>query len=316
MNVDTISIKKWLLAGFHRLGIHIASVQKYRALDLRQQAGHPLAFSYRYPGRTLLIEAPAEHGIGFLNHPDTPSDEVKRAIHEAFCRPGCERALLKPALGSFYARWQPANVADYFRLTPSKCPRLEELPAWLSFWPWDQRYATQSNFMRDAAQRQGQRAVARDRFDLESRWKCSGPVSAAKLDIEVERLARLVESIRGRGFYRRDAVDGDIRVVILQHADGRWRWCVACGHHRAVVMVALGFSSLPVRIVNVIRRDEAAMWPGVVAGRFDVATALQVFDDCFVSTSNEQVTSCRAAVPLPSRFAEGVGQGCSSLDAS
>lgn len=308
MNVDMITVKKWLLAGLHRLGIHVVSAEKYRAVDLRHQSGHPLAFSYRYPGRTLLIDAPAEHGIGFLNHPATPSDAVKRAINQAFISPGCERSLLREALGSFYSHWQPANVADYFRLAPSDCPRLKELPAWLSYWPWDQRYFTQSNLMRDAAQQQGHFDVTRAPFNLPSRWKCSGPVSEAKLDIEVDRLARLVESVRGRGFHRRDTVDGDIRVVILLHADGRWRWCVSCGHHRTAVMVALGVSSLPVRIVNFIRRDEAAMWPGVVAGRFDVASALQVFDDCFLAASNGQGMSC-PQVALPSnRVADGVGQ--------
>lgn len=281
MNVDMITVKKWLLAGFHRLGIHAVSVKKYRAVDLRHEVGHPLAFSYRFPGRTLLIDAPAEHGIGFLNHPDTPSGHVKRAIKQAFLIPGRERALLKEALSTFYAQWQPASVADYFQLAPGRCPRLRELPVWLSYWPWDQRYFTQSELMCDAARQQIGRIQSHRRPDLPSSWKCSGPVSPAKLDLEVERLARLVESIRERGFHRRDAVDGDIRVVILQHADGRWRWCVSCGHHRAVVLVALGVASLPVRVVNIVRREEASMWPGVVSGRFDVASALQVFDDCF-----------------------------------
>jgi hypothetical protein len=287
MNILSNALKKWLLSSVQRLGFHVVPMRKYRPVDLRQHTGNPLRFSYRYPGRSLLVEAPIEYGVGFLSYPATPTRALRPVIREAFDRPGSERAVLREGLRRFYAEWQPANAAAYFQLDVAADSALRDLPPWLASWPWDHHDIEALKAVREAIEKRDNALVNRGGVDIQSGWKFCGPVSDAKLDIEVERLLGVVESIRAHGFRRRGMADGDIRAAVLHHPDGRWRWCVYSGHHRYAVWRALDHRSVPVRIFHFIRRDEVAMWPGVVSGLFDAASALKVFDDCFLPAACE-----------------------------
>jgi hypothetical protein len=83
------------------------------------------------------------------------------------------------------------------------------------------------------------------------------------------------------GYKRHDGGDGDIRAIILINEQNQWVWLSTGGQHRASVLAALGYDSFPVRVHNVIRREEVKHWPNVVNGLFDIEDALKMFDNMF-----------------------------------
>src|SRR5690606_16637583 len=105
-------------------------------------------------------------------------------------------------------------------------------------------------------------------------------VSDKKIKIEAIRLLELLESIKKQGFNQQN--EDALGCFVL--ADGAtWRWYVQGGQHRAAVMAALGYNSIPVYVRQIIRREEVSFWPNVQSGIFSKEKALIVFDKLFAA---------------------------------
>ncbi|MFG6158405.1 hypothetical protein ACGTNG_06330 [Halomonas sp. 1390] len=213
-------------------------------------------------------------------------DSLSSVIREAYYTPGHEKTLLREGLRKFYVAWQPNNAAEFFKLDPSKARTLSEVPAGMSFWPWDYRDPIQLRNERENRKSKDGPSCWGSEKVIDFDWKFCGPITEKGLEIEVERMARLVSSIRRRGYCRHDNGDGDIRAAVLIHPDGRWRWFAYSGQHRQAIARVLAGDRIPIRVISFVRRDEAAHWPGVTSGVFDMNSALKVFDD-FFSHSND-----------------------------
>lgn len=109
-------------------------------------------------------------------------------------------------------------------------------------------------------------------------WKTYGPVSERLLEVEVERLYGLLESIRRRGYRRHDGRIGDINATVLWRSTDDWKWRITGGDHRAAVLRALDYRHIPVRVVGLVRPEEVSIWPNVDAGLYPPAQALDLFD--------------------------------------
>ncbi|MCE8038672.1 hypothetical protein [Halomonas sp. MCCC 1A11062] len=282
MRIEPLLIKHWLIRKGEKCGFHLLSMKRFRPVDARSYEGNPLSLSYRHPGRRLLLDAPVAWGFGLFNFPFDRPRPLAGVIPRALATPGRERALIREALMAFYQTWQPRSAAEFFGLDRSESEALDALPSWLSPWPWDPLTLEQKRIQRRRAEERENARVLGKVLGLEAGWKFCGPVSELKLHVEVERLARLVESIRRHGMRRHDGTDGDIRALVLSHSDGRWRWQVLVGQHRYAVMSALGQERIPIRVEQFVRRQEVMLWPGVASGLFTPSTALKVFDDCFI----------------------------------
>ncbi|WP_147273784.1 hypothetical protein [Vreelandella rituensis] len=192
---------------------------------------------------------------------------------------------MREALREFYADWQPANAAEFLGIPTAQAGKLVDLPTWQTTLPWESRNLAKINIQRQRTELRENTRILGRRLGIDAGWKFCGPVSTDKLEIEVERLARLLESIRLKGICRHDGQDGDICAIVLTKPDGRWRWVVNKGQHRYAVISALGASRITIRVEQFIRREEVTFWPAVVSGVFTQDIALKIFDDYFAPHS-------------------------------
>jgi hypothetical protein len=106
-----------------------------------------------------------------------------------------------------------------------------------------------------------------------------GPVSEAKLVLEMKRLHRVESSIRRNG-YKPD-VYGDIEGYILNDGQ-RSVFFVRGGKHRAAALTALGNQRIPVVFKSyfprMVHSAEAATWPLVRQGKIESTLAKEVLE--------------------------------------
>jgi len=108
-----------------------------------------------------------------------------------------------------------------------------------------------------------------------------GPVSDVKIEIESKRYAKLLESIEKKGYNRSNESDGDIEGGILINSNNDWRIIVNGGQHRAIVLAALGYETIPVRVSRNVYEAEVNYWPNVISGLYTKKGALKLFRTIF-----------------------------------
>jgi len=295
------TIKNMLLHGLEKAGYTLVPIDKCRPVDLRHASDSLLDLSYRFPSRQLLINAPLNAGVSYLDYPLGIVESLSPTIRKAYDTPGQEKALLREGLRQFYAAWQPANAAEFFKLDPDQAQALGELPAWLSCWPWDHRDPERLRIARERRkpQARGDATSWGPKATIDFKWKFCGPITEERLDAEVQRMARLVCSIRRQGYCRHDNGDGDIRAAVLICSDGSWRWFAYSGQHRQAIARVLMGDRVPIRVISFVRRNEVAHWPGVTSGLFDEPAALHVFDDFFRCSSRRSADRCQMMARWP-----------------
>jgi len=98
---------------------------------------------------------------------------------------------------------------------------------------------------------------------------------------DVKRLWTLIASIQTRGYERHSGPDGDITCEALVSQEGELRFQLISGTHRAAVLVALGQTRVPIRVVRFVTNERAEEWPKVQSGVFSLGGALERFDKFF-----------------------------------
>ncbi len=105
-----------------------------------------------------------------------------------------------------------------------------------------------------------------------------GPVSPEKLETEVRKLTLLLQSIRRHGYVpSTEKADGHICGYVLRK-DTEWVVVIEQGQHRAGVLSALDFSTIPVRVDGVIDYADASHFPNVASGLYSVEEAHDQFE--------------------------------------
>ena len=116
-------------------------------------------------------------------------------------------------------------------------------------------------------------------LDLAAGFKYFGPTHHRVGEVEFERLRRLVESLRRRGFLRRH---GDVLVEVVRRGDEFLFLNSGGGAHRSAVAAAIGLHTVPARPVrNLIDRDRAEDWPNVRSGLWTIRQARRYVDHLF-----------------------------------
>lgn len=168
-------------------------------------------------------------------------------------------------LAAFYAKFQPRNIAQMYRLPQS------EVGAELAPWelPW---------LLRPRRPSRGEKGLG-----AAHGTSYYGPCTDAKIDLETRRLADIVASVRKHG-YRQRTPRGHIAGHFMQSGD-RVRFFVRGGKHRAAALAALGFEHVPVRMRDswprLVSREQASHWPLVSGGEMSVSLARAMFDRYF-----------------------------------
>ena len=254
-------------------------------LDLRRTTNHPLSLRYSEMFSQALLDGPFEHGrtLALSFAQATPfADAARSALAHGLDRPDTIEVMGR-VLQRYYETVQAGNAAQWLDVSPRSALAAE--PPWAAVLPWRARTVASYRQVHEEAALIENRSVGRD-IGIADGWLGCGPVSEEKIRVEADRILRLLRSIQAQGYVRSDAPDGDVRVTALVDEDHAWRWLVTAGTHRAAVLLALGGTSIPVRVNLVISRADAPFWKHVVDGLFSLDEALAVFDRIFHGRPN------------------------------
>lgn len=250
--------------------------------DLRGKNGHPFLLRYSEIFDAVLIDARAAQGrlLPFYKiNEDAPFFLAAKAGLQFEDKKSSFNAV-KKELNNFYENFQPKNVEDWFALNVPLQSPLKELPPWSAVLPWRARSVGAFREAIEAGTRSDNQKEGL-LGGIEKGWAYCGPVVEEKLDIEAKRINELIYSFRKNDYQRSFEKDGDIVATALVDKDNSWRWLVTSGYHRACVLAAMGWETIPVRINLVIRGDEIDFWPHVVGGVYTKEMAKNIFENIF-----------------------------------
>lgn len=250
-------------------------IRKKGPLDLRHSPGSPrdLVLSRaRRLDRPLLVDVPlarCRNGIGMR------FDEYHYIVETL--KDGPPATYRQSYLRAYFEHCQPENALAALGLNEEDAPGLAGLPATAYVVPWvvtspQALRAKRAQWMKREAEACGKN------LSLEDGFNHFGPVSEAKGELEIERLASLYRSLKSRGYERRNRGYSDIAGWLLTERGEHWCFQIKSGAHRAAVAAAVGVPALPVRTASIVLREAVEYWPQVVAGRYTVEGALKLFD--------------------------------------
>lgn len=282
------AIKKFL----HRCGYRLERVGQAQALpDMRPVTEDPVEALYLSGGRPVLVNIPLDRlrGLGSMAFPCVPGGGhplVETAV--AYLQGRCVSYEGSP-LEQFSRRWRPSSAAAAMGLPGREASaELRRIPAYasVSIPPWGSVGPSEAASRRAMLSHQ-ENAHHGARLTVDEGSLVSGRLSPAKGALEFERMTRIIDSIRKRGYRRSDGPDGDIKGLMLLRGDD-WAVHAIQGQHRISALAALGRSHVPVRIcdtwwqkTNAVRRAEVDSWPNVRNGLFTREQALEIFDRIF-----------------------------------
>lgn len=268
-----------------KLGYKIEKIRYEKITDLRKQCFHPLSVLYHGAAVPSLVDVDMDKGRGLLVYPlQKSAHPFVFSIDKAIQSVDKSRSF-RETLSHYYASVQPASAADWIGLPSTSDSPLRKLPPWALTMPWSSRTPDQLKSIRENIVLE-ENTASGHQLNIEHGWHFWGPVSAIKLDIEIDRFTTLLASMQKNGFRRHDGYDGDIRAVILQRKND-WCWQVVGGEHRAAAICALGYKTAPVRVLQVINRDDVDFWPGVSSRLFSREEALRTFDIIFYGEQSQ-----------------------------
>ena len=268
--------KRLLLA----LNLNVLRISAVEVSFFFAAAPDPLTYQYLSdlriaPTRAVELSQVRAGIMGFTYGAESPHPLI--AAFRAAISAADPEAEVRALLSGYYAAVQPRDAAEVVGLPPAEAPGLmtETLGSWVM--PWSERSAADTaRHRRICLEEEG--LANGIRLTLEDGATFFGPVSPRKLDLEVARITSLARSMKMNGF-RPDAAR-PVEVIALR-SGGEYRWLVVQGQHRIAACAAFGIESLDVRILRIIRREDAAYWPHVVAGTFTIDGALACFDRLF-----------------------------------
>ena len=242
-------------------------------LDLRGEVDDPREAWLRARGVPFLFEVPAARirALGFAgSDPDNPFVVTLRDYAAGRCS-----AYKGSALEDFYRHWQPFRTAhDATAGQPEP--------------PWRKSRRKPENTASGRLQRSEFCDIARELGvrpgDIRGHIT-GGPVTGAFGEVTFRRLARLYDSVRHDGF-RPDQSDASYPSGTCHLRGDDFRVTVGSGKHRVTVLLALGWSKIPVELGHrkapgVTRREEVGDWPNVRSGLYTPEEALRLFDANF-----------------------------------
>lgn len=266
-------------------------ITRARPVDFTGGGMHPVAAYYAANSRSVVFDATLKHlrGLGangFACHKDSNHPFVV-ALHDY--QSGRRTEYAGSVLEHFHSSFQPQNAAEYLGARPSEVDSdLKKLPPEMAVLPWQNetpeewRQTLWRSLVKD--QKPFSLGTPLNIFD----WNYFGPMSHDAGLREWRRLLALYSTMKREGYRRSSKHQGDIAGQLLlddRNGDG-WRfWIHGGGQHRAGVAGALGYSTVPVRLVAgrtpLVVRSHVSHWPQVRAGLFSQQTALRVFDQVF-----------------------------------
>tara|TARA_B100000787_G_scaffold83327_1_gene61340 strand:+ start:2929 stop:3714 length:786 start_codon:yes stop_codon:yes gene_type:complete len=107
-----------------------------------------------------------------------------------------------------------------------------------------------------------------------------GPISDKKLNFEIDRLNKVVVSIRDKGFTP-EKYEGYPRGYFMQNNDGKWVFYIVGGSHRVAALISLNYEYVPVilqpKYPNIVLENDINNWPKIKDNKITNSNALKIF---------------------------------------
>lgn len=247
-------------------------------IDIRNICNSPVAVNYYGYTQPLLIEAKLNYGRGrpLFTLGETGNHPFIKAASN-YLMTGKEESI-REELEYFYHTVKPKCAAQLLN-TANVIEEFRKLPPWGLVMPWETENPTEQE-LRVAESVRKENQQEKSSAGVEKGWAWTGPTHSEKIGIECRRLKTVIDSIHEHGYLRHDGSGGDIPVTILKD-DEEWVWQARTGQHRAIALSALGYDTIPLRMVKLVRREDVASWPHVIDGMYTQQQALEVFDQIF-----------------------------------
>ena len=269
------------LQAIRSLGYEIRRVADPAKLEVEPQGTDPVTLEYCLSKRGYaVLEVPVQdcrgfHSLGFaMGSDDHP---FVKAFHAALREKNAdgERRAIAETLAHYYASVLPNSASDVVGLSGEQSPGLIDVPPIGDLLPWSEKGVAEITERRKRSLK-----YVGMRYGISSAPAAGhtffGPVQPAKLELQVARLHTLLDAVRREGF-KPFARDFPTKVIALRN-DGQNRWLVEEGQHRFALGGALDIPAIPAIVTSVVRREDAGLWPQVVAGVYTAGGALNLFD--------------------------------------
>lgn len=249
-----------------------------RVRDLRKTANDPRQLTY-LSDDFVLADVPVAVGRRNGFPMGAGIDPFELAVKRALGVPDPE-SVITEVLQMYYSLVTPENASEWMGIEANGAPELAKSPPWGKVYPWQEvsisdRIEGARKWVRKQNKREGLTGTVAEGYPH------FGPVSEAKLKIEVKRILRLFRAIQDCGYVRSNAHDGDILGTVLVGESDDWRWIAETGQHRAAAAAGLGFEKIPVRFHRAVYRVDVSAWPNLSSGVFTEGAAGRVFDNLF-----------------------------------
>jgi hypothetical protein len=174
---------------------------------------------------------------------------------------GSDTGVLRNSFAASILTCRPTNMAEAIQVNAGD--------AALWDFPWSRRPPDGSQVISDPAENP----------DIVCHY-CAKGVLASHINREIRWLERALSSIRSNGYT--PSTRGFIRCQEFVHGDLS-SYLVLDGNHRVGALHACGDREVTVKVMRRMRvcRVTAKKWPRVIAGAYNVAQALAVFDRYF-----------------------------------
>lgn len=241
----------------------------------------PIVLNYVPNSNGILLNVNMEDGRGLPiysygangNHPFAYAVRITKNLKFEL-----QYESIYTALSIFYKLILPKNAAELVLVSAES--RLNNFPVWAIVMPWDNTDIEEwkKNVENSVI---FENLVAKSMINIQKGWAWVGPVHKDKLRIEAQRLFRVLQSIQMHGYNRNDGPDGDIVANILVNERNEWVWQSITGQHRVSVLSGLGYKTIPIRVMKIIRQEDVDFWPNVLNGLYTRTEALYVFNMVF-----------------------------------
>lgn len=259
-------------------------------VDIRKLSNDPRLLNYTGRG-TILLDANVEDGRFFQIMPlGLKENPFISALKKSESVRGTEqkKEIITQVIQGYYEANQPESACDWFNLSQSDAPELQQTEPWAAPMPWSDSSvpSMRKNMVRWLHKDHKKAGVE---LHINHGFTYYGPVTEKKLTIETDRLLKIYQSIHKFQFNRSDSHDGDIIGTAFISKTGEWRWNVSSGHHQSIALAALGYDSVPLRVKRLVYENEASYWPNVLSGLYSKEGALKLFNTIFHGSTGHLV---------------------------
>lgn len=268
--------KKELIHSTKKMLKRLLRIDSGTIIDARKRKD-PI-YAIKTTNKSVLVNACTAKCRGWFSFPLSQDSEHPYIKAVAASQTGC--AEMHEILSVYFERVQPNSLPEWLDMPPDASEPLDSIPPWAVALPWEtespeDRKTSLARLAYLESQNQGLELT------IDEGWSAFGPVSEKKLQMETDRLRQISKSLEAKGYQRHNGWDGDVEATALVREDGEWRWIIMRGQHRAAVAAGLGFTSIPIRVTNVVNRREAEHWPNVRRGFYTESSGRELFDRLF-----------------------------------